>query len=352
MRKNSRAGSNFVFRAFIILIIGTIAVVTAYLAVTNFGHDLGKVFGQEEIENAGQTLTNYEESKAIYINDQKYLPDPDVYTFLLGGVDKFGTVTESDSYLNDEQIDFLALIAYDKIENTCKILIINRDTMMDVPVLGLGGKSAGTAHEQIALSHTYGSGLKDSAENTVNAVETLLGGITVDNYAIMKMDAIPVLNDMVGGVQVVITEDLSVIDPSFVPATPETWETPVTPVNLTGDLALQFIRRRMDVSDGTNLSRIRRQEQYINGFYNNLRLRVAENGNFLVKAFAAVEAYLTTDCDYVQMNEFQNYIKTYPEATIYTMAGEARQGSEFIEFYPDQGNLTQLTVDLFYKKVE
>ena len=343
MRKNSRAGSNIVFRAFIILIIGTMAMVTAYLAITNFGHGLGKVFGQEEIENAGQTLTNYEESKAIYINDQKYLPDPDVYTFLLGGVDKFGTVTESDSYVNDEQIDFLAVIAYDKNKNTCKILIINRDTMMDVPVLGLGGKSAGTAHEQIALSHTYGSGLKDSAENTVNAVESLLGGITVDNYAIMKMDAIPVLNDMVGGVQVALTEDLTVINPGFVPE---------TTVTLTGDLALQFIRRRMDVSDGTNLSRIRRQEQYINGFYNNLRLRVAENGNFLVKAFGAVEAYLTTDCDYVQMNEFQNYIKTYPEATIITMAGEARQGPEFIEFYPDQANLTQLTVDLFYKKVE
>jgi len=340
---NSRTSSNIVFRAFVILIISTIAIVTAYLAITNFGHKFGKVFGQEEIENAGQTLTDYEESKAIYINDQKYLPDPDVYTFLLGGVDKFGTVAESDSYVNNEQIDFLALIAYDKNKNTCKILIINRDTMLEVPVLGLGGKSAGTAFEQIALSHTYGSGLKDSAENTVNAVEKLLGGITVDNYAIMKMDAIPVLNDMVGGVQVALTEDLTAIDPSFLPE---------TTVALNGDLALQFIRRRMDVSDGTNLSRIRRQEQYINGFYNNLRLRVAENGNFLVKAFAAVEDYLITDCDYVKLNEFQNYIKTYPEATIYTMVGEARQGPQFIEFYPDQGNLTQVTVDLFYKPAE
>lgn len=343
MRKYRSFGSNIVFRAFIILIIGTMATVTAYLAVSHFGKDFGKVFGQEEIENAGQTLTNYQESKAIYIGDQKYLPDPNVYTFLLGGVDKFGEVSASDSYLNNEQIDFLALIAYDKNKNTCKILIINRDTMMEVPVLGLGGKSAGTAHEQIALSHTYGSGLKDSAENTVNAVEQLLGGITVDNYAIMKMDAIPILNDMVGGVTVPITEDLTAINPGLVPE---------TTVTLSGDLALQFIRRRMDVSDGTNLARIRRQEVYINGFYNNLRLRVNENGNFLVKAFGAVEAYLTTDCDYVQMNEFQNYIKTYPEATIYTMAGEARQGPEFIEFYPDQGNLTQLTVDLFYQPVQ
>lgn len=311
-------------------------IVTAYLAVTIFGQE-------EEITNAGQTLTDYEESKAIYINDQKYLPDPDVYTFLLGGVDKFGTVAETDSYINNEQIDFLSLIAYDKNKNTCKILVINRDTMMDVPVLGLGGRSAGTSFEQIALSHTYGTGLKDSAENTVNAVEKLLGGITVDNYAIMKMDAIPILNDMVGGVTIAFTEDLTTIDPSFLAE---------STVTLNGDMALQFVRRRIDVSDGTNLSRIRRQEQYINGFYNNLRLRVSENSNFLVKAFGDVEDYLITDCDYVKLNEFQNYIKTYPEATLYSMAGEARPGVEFIEFYPDQANLTQLTLDLFYKKAE
>jgi LCP family protein required for cell wall assembly len=333
---NSKTGSSIVIRVAIMIVLGTITMVAAYLAITFLGQE-------EEISAAGQTLTNYEESKAIYINNQKYLPDPDVYTFLLGGVDKFGTVAESDSYINNEQIDFMALIAYDKKKNTCKILIINRDTMMDVPVLGLGGRSAGTAYEQIALSHTYGSGLKDSAENTVNAVENLLGGITVDNYAIMKMDAIPVLNDMVGGVTVTMTEDLPQIDPTFLAG---------STVNLKGDLALQFVRRRIDVSDGTNLARIQRQAQYINGFYNNLRLKVSESNTFLAKAFGDVEAYMTTDCDYVRLNEFQNYIKSYPEAAVYTMPGEARLGEKYMEFYPDQTSLTQLTVDLFYKKVD
>lgn len=336
MRKNSKVNNKIVFRVFVILILSTILIVTAYLAVTILGE-------KEEIIDAGQTLTNYQESKAIYFNDLKYLPDPDVYTFFLGGVDKFGTVQESESYLNDEQIDFLALIAYNKNDNTCKILMINRDTMMDVPVLGLDGRRAGTAYEQIALSHTYGTGLKDSAENTVFAVENLLGGISVENYAIMKMDVIPILNDMVGGVTLELTEDLTAINPDY-------YEGAV--VSLTGDASLEFIRQRMNVGDGTNISRIRRQEQYINAFYNSLRLRITEDANFLVKAFGQVENYMTTDCDYVKLNEFQNYIKTYPEAIIHSMAGETREGPEFIEFYPDEGNLTQLTVDLFYKQVQ
>ena len=88
MRKKSSANNNIIFRVFVVFILSTILGVTAYLAVTTFGKE-------EEIENAGQTLTDYEESKAIYLNDLKYLPNPDVYTFFLGGVDKFGVDRKS-----------------------------------------------------------------------------------------------------------------------------------------------------------------------------------------------------------------------------------------------------------------
>ncbi|WKY43085.1 LCP family protein [Eubacteriaceae bacterium ES2] len=337
MRMNNRISRNIIFQAIIILIFSAILVVSAYLLISYLGHE-------DEIAYAGQTLTDYNEMKAITIDGVKYLPDPDVYTVLLGGVDKFGDVVESGSYKNDEQIDFISLIAYDTEANTCKILMINRDTMTDVPVLGLGGRSAGTSYEQIALSHTYGTGTKDSAENTVNAVENLLGGITIDNYAIMKMDAIPILNDLVGGVTVTMPEDLTQIDPSF---------TAGSQVTLKGDLSLQFVRRRIDVSDGTNLARINRQQQYINGFYNNLRASVSQSSNFLATAFGEIDDYLVTNCDYIQIEEFENYIKSYPEATVYSLSGEAIQGDNlYIEFYPDEEQLQKLTVDLFYEKAE
>ena len=336
MRRSNRINSRIILRTILILVVGGIVVFAAYLAMENF-------YQEEEIAHAGQTLTDYNELKAIYINGQKYLPNPDIYTFFLGGVDKFGEVAETDSYKNNEQVDFLSVIAYDTEKNTCKILIINRDTMTDVQVLGLGGRVAGTSTEQIALSHTYGTGMKDSAENTIEAVETLLGGINIDNYAIMKMDAIPILTDMVGGVTVTMTEDLTSIDPSF---------TAGTTANLTGDLALKFVRQRYYVSDGSNLARIGRQQQFIDGFYNNLKHNVDANNSFLVEAFGAVEDYMVTNCDYVQMNEFQNYVKTYPEATVFTIPGEAKLGEVYMEYYPDQAGLDQLTVDLFYQPAE
>lgn len=336
MRRKSKAKTKTVFQLFVLLILTIILSVTAYLALSVLGQ-------KEEIIDAGKTLTNYQETKAIYVNEVKYLPDPDVYTFFIGGLDHFGTVDESDAYRNDEQIDLLALIVYHKSENTCKILMIDRNTMMDVPILGLDDQNGGSTFEQIALAHTYGSGLKDSAENTTLAVGKLLSDISVDNYAMIKMDVIPILNDMVGGVSLDIDEDLTAISENYYNS---------ATVTLSGDLALEFISSRSDVDEASKMGRIQRQEQYVNAFYNRLRERIIEDGNFLVRAFGQLEDSITTDCDYVKLNQFQNYIKTYPEATLYSMAGESRLGPEYIEFYPDEGNLMQLTVDLFYKQVQ
>lgn len=319
------------------IILAVFFAVTALLAVAYF-------FSQwkakdSNIANAGTTITNYEESRAIYIGDTRYLPDPDIFTFLLVGVDKLGAVEESNSYNNNEQADFIALIAYDKNKNTCKILHINRDTMADVPVLGIAGKKAGTAFEQIALAHTYGDGTKVSARNTVSAIETLLGGITINNYAVMKMDAVKIINDEVGGVPVEITEDLTAIDPSFVKG---------ATVNLLGDTALQYIRRRTDVSDGTNLSRMTRQQAYILSFYNQLKSKLGSNNRFISDTFFEANDYIVTDCDFARLNELQEYISNFPDATIYEIPGDAKMGDEYVEYYVDEDKLKQLCVDLFY----
>ena len=47
------------------------------------------------------------------------------------------------------------------------------------------------------------------AENTVDAVSTLLGGHKIDGFAMVNMSAIEVVNDMVGGVTVTIEDDFS-----------------------------------------------------------------------------------------------------------------------------------------------
>ena len=109
---------------------------------------------------------NVTSTKTIERNGVKYFPRQDITTFLIMGIDKEGKVESGDSYNNDGEADVVVVVVVDETNECYDILCLNRDTMVDIPVLGVGGRPAGTVNAQLALSHTYGSGLKDSCENT------------------------------------------------------------------------------------------------------------------------------------------------------------------------------------------
>ena len=147
---------------------------------------------QEELPAASKTITR---------NGVSYFPRQDITTLLIMGIDETGPVKASGSYRNTGESDVVMLMIFDEKNESYSILALNRDTMLKMPALGLGGKQAGTFYGQLALSHTYGSGLEDSCENTCNTVSEFLNGITIDYSIAMNMDAIGIMNDAVGGVK-------------------------------------------------------------------------------------------------------------------------------------------------------
>jgi hypothetical protein len=119
---------------------------------------------------------------------------------LIMGIDETGPVKPSNSYNNKGEADMVSVVIFDEKNQRIDVIALNRDTMVTMPALGLGGKQAGTAFGQLALSHTYGTGMEDSCENTRKTVSDLLYGVSIDYYIALNMDAISILNDQVGGV--------------------------------------------------------------------------------------------------------------------------------------------------------
>ena len=103
--------------------------------------------------------------KTITRGGVDYYPRQDITTVLVLGIDQSGPVAVSEGYMNRGAADLVMLLVFDESRQTCDILQLNRDTMLRMPVLGLGGRKAGTSYGQLALAHTYGSGLDDSCEN-------------------------------------------------------------------------------------------------------------------------------------------------------------------------------------------
>jgi len=90
-----------------------------------------------------------------------------------------------------------------------KLLSVDRNTVTPVRSLADDGTYLATTDIQLSLAHSMGPDQNMRAENTVDAVSTLLKGQKIDGYAMINMSAIQVVNDMVGGVTVTIEDDFS-----------------------------------------------------------------------------------------------------------------------------------------------
>ncbi len=279
-------------------------------------------------------------SKTVKFNGEEYFPRQDVTVLMLMGIDEHGEVKESGSYNNTGENDMVALAVFDELDKSYSVLVLNRDTMMDVHVLGLGGQDAGTIFGQLALAHTYGTGMEDSCENAVRTVSDFLYGMTVDYYVSMNMDAIAILNDAVGGVTVTVEDDFSKVDDSI----------PTGEVTLNGEQALSFVQTRKDVSDQLNISRMNRHEEYMENFVTAFNQKVKEDDTFVLKTYEEVSPYIVSDCSVNSMSSMLNRYADYTLREIVTPKGENVLGEQYMEFHVDEKALEELVMDMFYTK--
>ncbi len=271
-------------------------------------------------------------------DDSGYFLRRDITTLLLIGVDEMGPAVDSGYHVNDGAADVVALVIFDEKTEKINIIALNRDSMVEMPVLGFGGIEAGTTFGQLALSHTYGNGLEESCENTVKTVEMLMGDITIDYYAALKMGGLPMLNDAVGGVTVNVTDDFSSIDPDIT----------MGEYTLMGDEALAFVRSRKDLGDQLNVSRMERHREYVGGFMRSLKVKMDEDSSFAFELIAAVDGYLVTDCSGNTLMSMAERYENYELGEIVSPLGESVLGELYYEFYIDPIDLASTVNRLLY----
>lgn len=279
-------------------------------------------------------------STALVRDGVKYYPRTDLTVIAFMGIDEMSPVAPSNSYRNAGEADALVLLVLDKTNESYSILAINRDSMVTMPSLGVGGQEAGTFYGQIALSHTYGSGMEDSARNTVKTISDLLYGLHIDYYVAMNMGGIPALNDALGGVTVEVTEDFSAVDPTIGLGT----------VTLRGEQALHFVRTRKEVGDQLNLSRMQRHESYMKGLMQALESKLAESESFVMDTWQAVSSYMVTDCSVSTISTLLSDCSSYTLGEILSLEGNNVRGQEHYEFYLDEAALDAVILRLFYSK--
>ena len=118
-----------------------------------------------------------------------YVPKGNLETYLFAGIDSPDKVTKIKEYDGTGQCDVLLVLVRDRSTDTCKFLTIDRNTMTPVKSLADDGSYIDTTECQISLAHAMSLDHETRAENTVDAVSTLLGGHKIDGFAMVNMSA-------------------------------------------------------------------------------------------------------------------------------------------------------------------
>ena len=304
---------------------------------------LGLIFGglqllESTVFTPAPVETEKPHSLTVTRDGVDYYPRQDISVIMALGIDERGPVVPSGSYRNNAEADAIVLMILDHADETYTLLCINRDSMVRMPVLSIGGRQAGTTVAQLALSHTYGEGLQDSGENTRTTVSNLFNGILIDHYVALNMDGISIINDAVGGVTVNVEDDFSEVDPSI----------PMGPVTLNGSQALNFVQSRKNVGTQLNISRMGRQEQYMYGLMDALVKRAEGDDAFMVRLFDKLSDYMVTDCSINVITGLMQRCAEYEHKETVSPVGENVLGEKHYEFYLDEEALDELTLRIFY----
>ena len=261
-----------------------VAALLAVLAVVLVLYGGGRWLEKRAEKPETRTQLPQADQETVEVDGVTYRKKSRLTTILVMGVDH--DTQDSYEYRKAGQADFLRLVVLDDADKTVQQLQIDRDTMTPVTVLGLLGDRYEPVTEQICLGYAFGDGRETSCEVTVEAVGNLLGGQTIDQYLAMGLDGISTLNDLAGGVTVTLEDDFSAADPAM---------TKGATLTLQGDQAEIFVRRRMDIGEGTNEARMVRQEEYLAQLSAQLESRVQQDQQFTAQVYDALQPYLVTD---------------------------------------------------------
>jgi len=264
----------------------------------------------------------------------------EVTNYLFIGVDK-DDVTAFSGHQNGGQADFLVALSIDRIRRSITPLMLDRDAMVEMQTYGVFGHPAGKRVMQLCLAQAYSGINIPGSINTVETVEKLLQGIDIHHYVVLDTTAIPLVNDALGGVQVTLKDDFTSFDPAM---------TRGTTLRLQGKQAEFFVRGRMTVADGSNASRMARQQQYLSGLLEQFRSTVKGNQHRLNEVLEALKGHMDTDAADNTLLYDVNAYDDYQWQPMHTLEGvHTIDEYGFAEFWVDEPALKQCVAEIWFK---
>lgn len=262
----------------------------AVLAVTVVGAGVTSVMGQLEgnitaLDVSDQTGVSVTEADSIVVDGAT--GQTSAFTMVVmgsdsrvgkgnrgyGSVAKFGAVERSDT----------TIVFHVNADRSQAIGVsIPRDTLMTLPECTKDGKTVGGEQGRFNEAMFLGG-----PGCVLKAVEKL-SGLQIDNFMVIDFGAFKRITEAIGGVEICLEEDVN--DPLSGLVLDKGLHT------VTGEEALAFVRARKTLGDGSDTSRIRRQQAFLSSMARQvLSSDILLNPASLLGVLNAATQNLTTD---------------------------------------------------------
>lgn len=300
---------------------------------------------KDEAENTSGS-SEKEEQEGLYITyeGKQYQYNSDVINILCLGIDKDIPIEEKRDTGSEGLADAVILASIDTKEDKLNFLAVPRETIVPVKLIDTAGNFVRTENEQITLQYAYGQTAEKSCELMTDAVSNLLFQLPIQRYCAINFQALPALNDAIGGVDLVSIETVHWWNGSFYEG---------QQLHLEGQSALDYVRQRDETIPKSSMGRLERQKQYITCYLEQAKEAVGKDLTLPVKLFQSLTENMCTNVTAADITylvpELLNMDVNMDNISM--VPGETITGGEHEEYHVDTEFLKQLVVQMFYTEV-
>ena len=280
----------------------------------------------------------------VTYNGKKYQYDENVINFLCMGIDKDLPIEEKRATGSEGLSDANVLISINVETGRIKLLAIPRDTIVPVKVVDSAGYFVKNENKQLTIQYAYGQSATASCELMVETVSNLLFKLPIQRYCSINFEALPILNDAIGGVDVQALEEIKIGSKTY-----QAGET----IHLQGDQTLEYVRHRDTNVFGSSMGRLERQKQYITNYFATAKNVVRDNMTLPVTIYQSLQGKMCTN---ITVEDIAYLVPKLLDVSltgedIIMVPGEIVQPGEYEEYHVNTDQLKEIVINNFYKEI-
>lgn len=307
-----------------------------------------------EYETKAQKTLPWQENWVTY-GDDVYEYNQECMNFIIMGIDRSGEL-DKETKLSDwsaGQADAIFLLSLDNRNKKISVIGIPRNSMVDVEIYNEQEECIDTIYNQICLQYGYAGGGELGLQKMKDSVSGMLYDLPIHGACAVSYDAIGVVAERLGGIEVTLSEDMTELKKDYVVG---------SKVLLTKKNIIPYLRYRDNTKLGSPTTRLTRQKEFLRTAMAKTIQEIKKKPAIVSEIYQSIIPYMNTDItlDKAVYLAAEALDYSITDSSFYQLTGvdkqvdfeNAKKAEDFYDdYYLDEEKLKEMVMEVFYQPV-